>query len=80
MKPKFVVVDSSQSPYSLLRPIPIDSVKLKDGFWAPRIKTLIEVTLPTQYEMLEETGRIDNFRRATRKIKAEFKGLFFNDS
>ncbi|MBS7618163.1 glycoside hydrolase family 127 protein, partial [Candidatus Bathyarchaeota archaeon] len=80
MKPKCVVVDSSQSPYSLLKPVSVDSVKLKDGFWAPRIKTLIEVTLPTQYELLEETGRIDNFRRTAGKMETEFKGLFFNDS
>ncbi len=80
MKSKCVLVDSSQSPHSLLKPVPIDSVKLNDGFWAPRIKTLIEVTLPTQYELLEETGRVDNFRRAAGKIKTEFKGLFFNDS
>lgn len=80
LKPKCVVVDSSQSPYSILKPVPIDSVRLKDNFWTPRMETLVEVTIPTQYELLEETGRIDNFRRAAGKIKAEFKGLCFNDS
>jgi len=80
LKPRCVVVDSSRSPYSLLKPVPLDSVKLKDSFWKPRIETLIKETLPTQYELLEETGRIENFRRAAGKVKTEFKGLFFNDS
>jgi len=80
LKARCVVVDSSQSPYSRLKPVPIESVKLKDDFWAPRVKTLVKVTLPTQYELLEETGRLDNFRRAAGKVRTDFKGFFFNDS
>lgn len=75
-----VVVDTSRSPRARLRPVPIGSVKLADRFWEPRLRQMREVTLPSQYEMLEETGRVDNFRRASGKIKGDFKGIYFNDS
>jgi len=75
-----VIVDSTNSPYANLRPIPIENVKLEDSFWAPRISTLCEKTLPSQHRIIEETGRLFNFRRASGKEKGEFKGLYFNDS
>lgn len=75
-----VVIDTSGSPYARLKPVPIEKVNLVDGFWAPRLDTLLSVTIPTQYQLLEETGRIDNFRRAAGKLKGPFRGLFFNDS
>jgi len=37
-------------------------------------------TLISQYELLESTGRLDNFRRAAGKIERDFQGFFFNDS
>jgi len=73
-------VDTSHSPYVKLRPVPIENVRLEDSFWAPRLRTLREVTLPAQHKLLEETGRLSNFRRAAVKEKGDFKGLFFNDS
>ena len=56
------------------------NVHIKDGFWGARLQVNREVTLDYQYERLEETGGIDNFRRASGKKKGEFTGLFFNDS
>lgn len=75
-----VVVDTSQSPFARLRPVPVTAVTLSDGFWAPRWRINRDLTLPSQYHLLEETGRLDNFRRASGKIKRDFKGWFFNDS
>lgn len=74
------VVDTSKSPMARLKPTPIGAVRMTDEFWAPRLRQMREVTLPSQYELMEETGRIDNFRRASGKIKGEFKGIYFNDS
>jgi len=73
-------VENITTPYSTLRTLPLGSVQILSGFWAPRLRSLQEVTLPTQYEILEETGRIDNFRRAAGKINQEFKGRYYNDS
>jgi len=74
------IVDASASPQAKIRPVPIGAVRLEDGFWAPRQKTLRERTLPTQYKLCEETGRISNFRRASGKEAGDFQGFFFNDS
>lgn len=75
-----VVVSVENSPHKLLNPVPIENVRLNDAFWAPRLRMLVRVTLPSQYKLLEETGRLDNFKRAAGKIRGPFKGLVFNDS
>jgi DUF1680 family protein len=75
-----VVVDTSKSRYSRLRPLPLNDVRLLDGFLEPRRRVNREATLPSQYDRLEQTGRLDNFRRAAGKIDAPFSGVYFNDS
>jgi DUF1680 family protein len=75
-----VVVDTPRSPRCRLRPVPLTAVRLEDEFWAPRLRTNREVTLPGQYEQCEQTGRIDNFRRAAGKKQIDFQGIYFNDS
>ena len=80
MSPQTFVVDTSQSPFAKLRPVPVENVHLQDDFWAPRLQMLRDITLPSQYRLCEETGRISNFRRATGTEKGDFQGLFFNDS
>lgn len=74
------IVDTTRSPYALLRPVPIERVRLEDAFWAPRLRIIREVTIPSQHTLLEETGRIFNFRRASGKVSGSFRGLYFNDS
>ncbi len=75
-----VVVDTSQSGNARLRPLPLDAVALADDFWAARLRVNREVTLPTQHQYCEDTGRIDNFRRAAGKMDVPFQGIYFNDS
>jgi DUF1680 family protein len=75
-----VVVDTSASPFARLRPVPVSAVTLAGPFWGPRLQALREVTLPSQHRLLEETGRIDNFRRAAGKVQIPFQGRFYNDS
>ncbi len=74
------LVDTSASPHARLRSVPIGAVRMEDSYWAPRLVQLREQTLPSQHAQLEETGRIDNFRRAAGKQDGEFAGIFFNDS
>ena len=73
-----VVVDTSKSKHTRLWPVPVTAVRLEDGFWAPRRRTNQAVTLPGQYQHLEETGRLDNFRVASGRIEGSFTGIFFN--
>ncbi len=75
-----VIVDTSRSPHARLRPVPLTAVTLADDFWAERRRVNREVTLPSQYHLLEETGRIDNFRRAAGKVDVPFQGRYYNDS
>ena len=74
------VVDTSQSPDSVWRPVAISDVRLTDTFWEPRIRRNRETTIPSQLQQCEETGRINNFRRAAGKKEGAFQGIFFNDS
>jgi len=69
-------IDSSKNK---LTPCSISSVKIK-GFMNDYLETMLKVTIPSQYELLESTGRIDNFRIASGKKEGSFKGLVFNDS
>ncbi|MBU1746349.1 MAG: glycoside hydrolase family 127 protein, partial [Chloroflexi bacterium] len=63
-RPAAMVIDTSHSPHARLRPVPLTAVTLADDFWAPKLRINREVTLLAQYDLLEETGRINNFRRA----------------
>ena len=74
------VVDTSLSPRTKLRPVPLDAVQLTDQFWVPRRRINRETTLPSQFQHLETTGRLDNFRRASGKMDISFQGIYFNDS
>jgi uncharacterized protein len=60
------VVDTSRSPFARLHTLPLDAVNLAGGFWEPRRRINREVTLPSQYRHLEDTGHLDNFRPAKR--------------
>jgi hypothetical protein len=74
------IVDTSQSRHTRLRPVPITAVTLADQFWAPRRSINAKITLLSQFQHLEASGRIDNFRRVSGKAEGPFQGLVFNDS
>src|SRR5687767_9520827 len=75
-----MVVDTTTSPEARLRPVPLGSIRLRDDFWQPRRRVNRKVTLASQYQRCEETGRIDNFRRAAGKKQVPFQGRYYNDS
>jgi DUF1680 family protein len=78
--PSTLVVDTTKSQYAVQRPIPTTAVTLTDGFWQPRREINRTVTLPSQFRHLEETDRLNNFRRAAGRKELEFVGIYFNDS
>ena len=63
-----------------LEPIPFDRVKVLGGLWKERIDTVRNVTTRACVAKCEETGRVDNFRKASGRMKGEFEGIFFNDA
>lgn len=42
-------------------PVPFTSVTVDDMFWAPRLRTNRQVTIPYEYKQCKDTGRIDAF-------------------
>lgn len=79
-KPKPVVVDTWRSPHARLRPVPVSAVRFDDTFWAPRRRINHQATLPQQFEQLESSHRLDNFRRVSGKVDRPFEGPIFNDT
>ena len=70
----------AQSDYPIV-PVGFQDVKLQDGFWKSRVETATQVTIPYAFQKCEETGRIDNFKKAGGLIKGGFVGGFgFDDS
>jgi len=63
-----------------IRPVPFTEVEITDSFWAPRLETNRTVSVPYALRMIEETGRVDNFRKAARLLTGPYKGRRFNDS
>jgi DUF1680 family protein len=66
---------------SAIEPVAFTSVKLTDQFWAPRIKTNHEVTIPIAIEQSTITGRIKNFEIAGGLCEGKFCSEYpFDDS
>lgn len=63
-----------------LQPVPFNQVKILGGMWKERIDTVRKVTTRACAKKCEETGRVDNFRKASGRMKGEFKGIFFDDA
>lgn len=56
-------------------------VKIQDHFWSPRLEMNAHQALLHQWQQLENSGCIQNFRLVTDKTTADFrKGWFFADS
>lgn len=63
-----------------LHPVPIQAVRLGEGFWSARRKVTTERSLPTLLDLLEEHGVVDNFRRLSGRPDLPRKGPVYTDS
>ena len=64
-----------------LQQVNFTSVKITDEFWAPRIKTNHQVTIPISFVKSEETGRIKNFKVAAKLEPGGFCSTYpYDDS
>lgn len=72
---------SAQTADYDITPVPFNKVHLTDNFWAKRVKTNKEVTIPIAFSHCESTGRIDNFKIAGGLMEGKFKSEApFDDS
>ena len=61
--------------------VPFTDVKVSDAFWGARLQASREVTIPLAFSKCEETGRYDNFVRATKPDSTYHVGGFpFDDT
>ena len=62
-------------------PVAFTEVQLADEFWSDRLQASREVTIPLAFSKCEETGRYDNFVRATKPNSTYRVGGFsFDDT
>lgn len=69
----FFVVDAQvalKNDYPI-QPVAFTQVHVSDNFWAPKIRTNADVTIPYTLEQCRKTGRIDNFLVAAGKMKKD---------
>ena len=62
------------------QPAEMTNVAIRAGFWYPRFETNRLVTVRTDFQKSEETGRLENFRAAGRRAATGFRGIPFDDS
>ena len=70
----------AQSSDSVIDQVPFTAVQIDRGFWAPRLATNRQVTVPYDFDKCDQTGRIANFARAGGLEDGPFQGIFYNDS
>ena len=63
-----------------LSAVPFTAVNFADAFWAPRLETNRQKSLPHNFQWCEQTGRIANFAKAGGLAQGKFEGIYFNDS
>lgn len=64
-----------------IQPVSFVSVKFSDKFWAPRIRTNQDVTIPIALGHCYTTGRVDNFKKAGGLMPGYFNTEFtFDDT
>ena len=76
------IVSCSPKQESLKRidPVPFSEVKIRDGFWSPRLDAHKDVTLAVCIDQIEnQTGRIRNFENAARG-EGTHSGIYYDDS
>ncbi len=63
-----------------IRPVDFTKVQVTDKFWAPKMESNRVATIPFAMKLNEETGRVDNFRKAAKLKQGAFQGKRYNDS
>ncbi len=64
-------VASQARPDYPFQPVPFTRVHLNDVFWAPRIETNRQTTIPVAFQQCERTQRVYHFERAAKALRGE---------
>lgn len=63
-----------------MKEFPVQKVRIIDPFWSPRLQTNAEIAIFHQWEQLEKSGCIDNFRIVAGEKQGFREGWVFADS
>jgi len=75
---KMVITKNRNNDKIILKSVPMEDIKIT-GLMGKYLQRTVDITIPSQYEILEQTGRINNFRVCS-KNDGKHKGFVFNDS
>ncbi|MHB8519747.1 MAG: glycoside hydrolase family 127 protein [Limisphaerales bacterium] len=70
----------SAAAFVKLRAVPFTEVQIADSFWAPRRETNQLVSIPLNFDNLEKSGNLENFRLAAQRATNGYTGPVFMDS
>ena len=62
-----------------MQTLPAKQVNIQDDFWGPKLRLNAEVAIFHQWEQLEKTGCIENFRLVADNSEGFRLGFFFAD-
>ena len=71
--------EKTNADYPIM-PLAFTRVTISDNFWKPRLETNRRITLPFALKKNEETGRVENFRKAAGIKTGAYEGRRFNDT
>jgi DUF1680 family protein len=73
-------IDTTRSPYALLKTLRLKNVTLRDGFWSGRQATNHEKSLKHAYKKLEDSGNFNNLKLAAGSGSGEYRRPVFMDT
>ncbi|MBE7169429.1 MAG: glycoside hydrolase family 127 protein [Williamsia sp.] len=76
------LVNTTVSPFALLRPVDMDAVQWTHGFWAERFQVCKEAMVPNMWHLYTDAGishAYKNFEIAAKLDTGSFKGPSFHD-
>lgn len=76
----FIACGNKKAADYPVKPVPFTDVHVDDVFWLPRMETNRSVTIPFALKKNEDTGRVNNFKKASGLMEGKYEGRRFNDT
>ncbi len=65
---------NAQTNLHPLEPVPLEAVKVSDGFWSPKLAVWRDVTINDAFDKFERAGAFRNFDRVAQGLQEEHEG------
>lgn len=78
-----MLIDTKKSPYAKVYSVPLENIRLKEGFWQDRFDDCADITIPHVLSIFDDKDsffhQVENFRIAAGLSEGEFRGTPFGD-